>query len=770
MKRREVIKMSPFSVACAAGFSEVDHTAAKNTTSPASYPKIKEHNGTPTLFLDEQPVHYTGTWLFETWEFKPSSQNLGEDTIVRLMANTDSHIYAFNAGTAGSAPQWCGPKKGSVGTYDFSEVKPTFERIIDIDPYARFHLRVKLEMLSDWWSKTYPEESEVTSLGLQPRQSYASEVWHKQANDFLKAFIAHIKSIDMLDRVLAIQVGCGHTGEWGKPSSSMATPCGDYSEPMRRYFRAYLSKKYNNDIIELRNAWNNPEITFETAAVPLAGEQLHAKNYIFRDPSSEQNVIDYFRCLAELCSDLLIDYCRTVKEETDGKLLAGAFYGYLMELSWNAGFFAEWPDRWWESDYSTTQRSGHLGLNKVLDSPYIDFLVSPHSYGFRGIGGDAPSMIPVETARIHGKFIIVEDDVRFHKDTYHGLYGQAKNLQESITILQRNFNHYVTHGEGYWRTVIDDKRLLPVLKQLNELGTFALQTDRAPISEIAVLLDDESFYYETVKNNLDVPLIFRQKLEGLARMGAPFGTYLLDDFVEGRVRQHKLYIFLNCFRLDNARREKLKHELRRDGNVAVWLYAPGYVNNDLSIENMTDLTGFKFAMSRQPWGATMHIVNFKHPVTAGIPQDLFWGTNSLLSPVFYLEDPDALELAQVIHAQGRCVPGMGIKVFPDWTSVFVSAPNIPAPVLRGLACFSKVHLYNNEGDVLNVTKHLLGVHTVSGGTRTFNLPHKVQEIYDLFNNISIAHNSDQFQIQLPPISTSLFYTGDSSLLSNLKGI
>jgi hypothetical protein len=49
--------------------------------------------------------------------------------------------------------------------------------------------------------------------------------------------------------------------------------------------------------------------------------------------------------------------------------------------SWNGGFFKERP----ASDYSTYQRSGHLGLGKVLRSPHVDFLVSPYSYGFRGI-------------------------------------------------------------------------------------------------------------------------------------------------------------------------------------------------------------------------------------------------------------------------------------------------------------------------------------------------------------------------------------------------
>ena len=45
--------------------------------------------------------------------------------------------------------------------------------------------------------------------------------------------------------------------------------------------------------------------------------------------------------LADLCADLVIDFCSTLKAATQGQALAGAFFGYLMELVWNSAFFAE---------------------------------------------------------------------------------------------------------------------------------------------------------------------------------------------------------------------------------------------------------------------------------------------------------------------------------------------------------------------------------------------------------------------------------------------
>ncbi len=306
-----------------------------------------------------------------------------------------------------------------------------------------------------------------------------------------------------------------------------------------------------------------------------------------------------------------------------------------------------------------------------------------------------------------------------------------------------------------------------MLSQFQDLGKFGLELDRSPFAEIAVILDDESYYYQTVRNDLDIPLVFQQRLWGLPKIGAPADYYMLDDLIEGKVPPCKLYIFLNAFRLDHARRESLARELRRDGRVALWIYAPGYIEEEPDLENMTDLTGFKFGRGEHPWGPMMHITDFAHPMTRDLPQDLMWGTNSILGPVFHLENPDAAVLGQVVYSQGRCLPGLGVKAFDDWTSVYIAAPNIPASVLRGLARFAGVHLYNDHGDVLYASKQLLSVHTVSGGRRRFELPEAVEIISDLHSGETIAEHADAIDVELAPKSTRLYFTGSRDTLSKL---
>jgi len=114
-------------------------------------------------------------------------------------------------------------------------------------------------------------------------------------------------------------------------------------------------------------------------------------------------------------------------------------------------------------------------------------------------------------------------------------------------------------------------------------------------------------------------------------------------------------------------------------------------------------------------------------------------------------------LGQVVYSQGSCVPDLGVKAFSEWTSVYIASPNIPASVLRGVARFANVHLYNEDGDIIYASQNLFGIHTVSGGMRTFRFPIEAKRIYDMFNEKEIVCNSACFQVKLDPISSRLFY-------------
>lgn len=739
--------------------------------------QLKQDHGTPTVFIDGNPIFF-GCHLVGSMDPHNPNEHQG---IVRKYAEAGVHIYSVD----NLNPEWCGPRPGSPSPYDFSPVIPRLQSYIDVDPQAMFLMRMGLDTRSspgDWWNLAYPDEVEVQSDGGRWCNSFASTIWVEQVNALLRAFIDHLKETGYYERVVGFQIGAGTNGEWIKDMSSMMLPTMDYSRPMQRHFREWLRRQYSDDHA-LRRAWADPSASFETAEVPTYQEQaMTTTGHSFRDPLRERKIVDYFTCFSELCADDLLVFCHTVREETQGEKLIGAFFGYLMDLAWNMAFFAN-QGTIAESEVSTMQRSGHLGLHQVLHSPDIDYLVSPHGYAFRGMGGDGLPMQPAEALRHHGKIYIMEEDALMHNNFDPG--GRNQSVEHSIGVYQRNFAQVLTHAHGVtWfevNSLQEDPRLVEErnrwIRRFMDLGAWGLNLNRSPASEVAVLIDDESYYYESLQNNLDIPLIWRQRVASLNRFGASHDIYLLDDLLDGTLPPYKLYIFLNPFHLNDRRRKALQEIVQRDGKVCLWLYAPGFINSDRSVpmhrEYMTEITGFHFGEGGAPWGPMMHLTDFTHPITRGLPQDWFWGSTNPIGPLFHIEDQDATVLGQVVYALGRCKPGFGVKEFnsgdpsKNWRSVYLASPDIPAPVLRGIARYAGVHLYSGAGDVLYATPELLAVHTVAGGDRQFKLPHPVEIVYDLFGEKILGEQAQAFDVRLNPTSTALFFTGEKAKLTGL---
>ncbi|MCE9613601.1 MAG: hypothetical protein K8T26_04950 [Lentisphaerae bacterium] len=765
------------------------------------FAEVKIHQGTPTVFIDGQPSPYHLAWL-QT----PDRQNL--DSFKRVVAatarRTGVHLYAFENGTVsmGRGPAWIpGPREGHADDYDLDAIAGDFLPILDADPEARFHVRLYMEFSPEWatdhwWPRRHPEECVINNVGWQKEQSFASLVWRAQVKDFIRRFVAHVERLGLLDRIVAYQVNAGSTCEWFKYCLQVGDLCGDYSPPMQRYFREFLRQRYGRDEAALRQAWADPNVTFETAEVPSHALQFAAGHYLLRDPATEQRAIDYLRATSALHAELIEEFCAEVKAATQRRALAGVFCGYWIGFQLNSDYFRDGTDL--PGAHTRLQRTGHLGFHRMLQCPDLDFFVSPLDYGFRGIGGHAAAMIPNGAVHAHGKIYIQENDERCWHPTLRD-YGAVRSGAEYRAVYRRTLADAITSGMGTWSTAMpwlvhkaehlsgdpggmmhsDTVKELPAAEcsrcvdeyaACHRVDCFALGVDRTPVAEICVLLDDESFYHQTYLKNLELPSVYQMGLRTLPHLGAPAEFHVLNDFLAGRLRPFKLYVFVNALQLDDARRAQLKRQLGRKGphrRVALWLYAGGVLNRDLSVDHMADATGFRCAMTLTPWGPFMNITDFTHPITRGLPEDLTWGTDLNVSPTFTVRDPGARALGNVIHAQGRCAEGFAVKEFARWRSVFCATPNIPPAVLRGVARYAGVHLYSEAGDVLYAGRELLAVHTVSGGARTFRLPRKAGVVVDLFTRKVVARNTRSFTVKLPTVSTTMWYTGPAGKVKGL---
>ena len=123
-----------------------------------------------------------------------------------------------------------------------------------------------------------------------------------------------------------------------------------------------LREKYTTDKA-LQEAWKQPDVTFETATQPVLKEALKEGQGIILNPETDMRIIDWYVFRNRVFAEAIIHFCKLIKQETDGKLLCGAYYVYLVELVEN---------------YSRPQQHhGHNEFYQVSASPYVDFLRAP---------------------------------------------------------------------------------------------------------------------------------------------------------------------------------------------------------------------------------------------------------------------------------------------------------------------------------------------------------------------------------------------------------
>jgi hypothetical protein len=293
--------------------------------------------------------------------------------------------------------------------------------------------------------------------------------------------------------------------------------------------------------------------------------------------------------------------------------------------------------------------------------------------------------------------------------------------------------------------------------------------------EVAVFVNEKTPEYLKPGVALLHPLVFRQQF-GLARMGTPYDLYLLSDLERPDFPDYKFYVFLDALYLSRRERDAIKRVVRRDNKVALWMYAPGLLGDrGIAAENMLDLTGIRLnyrqaGNSQYQMSSRLYLANFDHPITANLPSNLSWGTDSLIGPVVYADDPDAITLGRLFppHALPRVVgefPGFVLKKFPGWTSVFASAPNAPSDVLRNISSYAGCHIYNDDNDVLYANSHYLMIHTAKAGVRRFRLM-KRSDVYDAFTERPIAKDALEFTDRLPQYATRLYFFGDIGLIAD----
>ena len=249
-------------------------------------------------------------------------------------------------------------------------------------------------------------------------------MWRQEVGEDLRRLIEYLRRAPYADRIIGYAFFNGYTAEW-QMWGTWQDSRDDYSQPALRAFRKFLRTRYQSDE-QLRAAWNEPQVTLDTASMPDAAKRRPSGTQVLRDPASERQAVDFYEFISNMDADALLHFAHIVREATAGESLVGTYYGYLTAHGINQ------------------QDSGHLAARRVFDSPDIDFLMSPPNYWYRKPGEACTFMSASDSFRLRGKLWWDESDHRTHLTDLSAGYGRAENLQETLGVYWRELAEVVT--------------------------------------------------------------------------------------------------------------------------------------------------------------------------------------------------------------------------------------------------------------------------------------------------------------------------------------
>jgi hypothetical protein len=520
--------------------------------SKPGFPEMKRKvvNGVPTFLKNGKPMPWSG---YATFDFQPGNVNqFGKHgaNLFSLVTNAGRHVHNV------TRPTW-----QPDGSFDFRQLDEYAAMALAANSEANLLLRVSLS-LPPWWFKDHPEDRVLVRKDGREvvweetggiAASFTSSAWREQQAKNLRTLIAYVQSQPWANRVVGMLLMGGVTEEWFAWASN-DTQCGDYSPVQQQAFVRWCEAK-----------------GFPWKEIPPPEERMISGTDVYPDTDAGRRAAAYQQFNSDSTAET-ISYFAHVSKESAPQLMAGAFYGYTVQLAGEP----------------RQSLSGHFALRQLLDDPQIDFLASVPLHNFRtrpdaletafvSQGGCTASI------RLAGKACLDENDLFswLHHGLWHTLFDPNDPRAGAITMNRRILADDAVNGiSRYWYSLLsnwhDDEQLQREFASMHRIQAESLGWDRTPQPEIGFLIDDTSFDWVT-PHSKSFRLSNADFLFALAKSGAPIGVYLLSD-VAKLPESIKLVVVANAVAADPEDLARLSSVIEKGGRKFLAVGSIGLIN------------------------------------------------------------------------------------------------------------------------------------------------------------------------------------------------
>ncbi len=539
--------------------------------------EVKQNQGVPALYVNGELFDWNG---IASASYCPGmAYEFGEagSSVYFVETNAGNHNYAVN-----SYPTLVAP-----GVNDYSELTEVCQYTMQANEDAYLILRINF-CLPDFW---YREHMDSAALGTSNGKdffyseesigvnniSFASRAWMEESKVQLKAMLDYIRTQPWSSRVLGCMLSGGVTEEWFAFFHNTAGAWGDYSEVNQEGFRNWADGKKLLDGVD-------------DIHVPLPSERLN-DGYILKPDTAEAALsAAYTQYISELCASVINELSGTIKDETDGRLLCGALYGYLIEFA---------------GATSPTQ-SGSLHVGYYLSQENIDYLAGIPMLDWRDpTNGYDIGISVTRSIQEAGKLYVSENDEwlsTYVKKVYPSSRpgdktdGNQDMLESTFAynMVYGNLQHYFSLFASWHH----EEWVKDLFTRFNAIQEEYLEADRTPTEEIALLIDDTSYMFsEETSTYFDAAI--KQTVRALGRTGGAVGHYLLSD-IDSLPDSVKLVVVSVGWSPTAETLQKVKKAIEDGGRTYVFVGPIGLIDpvaGEYDLSSTAAITGFDISVT-----------------------------------------------------------------------------------------------------------------------------------------------------------------------------